>query len=395
MERWCGWVMVGVACLTPLLMWGGPLGFAPLLGLAGLLCLPVLRVREEDRPVAVILLVGLIWAALSSMWSPYKPEDVEGSVALKLALQLPLYWAAWCGARRAAPDLRRKALLIFGWGLAAVGVLMLIEGLTGGGVYLAIRDLAHDPIRPDLGRKNLAQGTFVMALLWPVATVGAMRSGATGWMVFPMIVGSGFMAFMFLSDAPVLAIGIAIFAGLAAWIWPRIAAETVGLFAAAFYLLMPAVMLGGRSLGRGYGIDAPFPDSWSQRLGYWSHAVDAIDAHPLKGWGLDASRMFSPGIQLHPHNGALQIWLELGVVGAIAAALFWALILRNLARERSDLTAAALTASATIYLLFGALNFGIWQEWWLALGALICVFGGLMSAPLPSKVRRSAAKSST
>ena len=70
---------------------------------------------------------------------------------------------------------------------------MLIEGLTGGGVYMTIRDLIHDPIRPDLGRKNLAQGTFVMALLWPVATVGAMRSGATGWIVFPMIIGAGFI----------------------------------------------------------------------------------------------------------------------------------------------------------------------------------------------------------
>lgn len=384
--------MIGVAGLTPLLAWLGPLGFAVLLALAGLLCLPAIRLRDEDRPVAVLLLAGLVWAALSSAWSPHRPEDLEGNVALKLSLQLPLYWAAWCGARRAAPDLRRRALLVFGWGLAALGVIMLVEGLTGGGVYLTIRDLIQDPIRPDLGRKNLAQSTFVMALLWPVATVGGMRAGAPSWLAFPMTIGAGYMAVAFLSDAPVLAIGVAMFAGLAAWIWPRNTAETIGLFAAAFYLLMPAVVLGGRSLGRGYGVDSPFPESWSQRLGYWGHAIDAIDAHPLRGWGLDASRMFSPGIQLHPHSGALQMWLELGVLGAIVAALFWALVMRGLNRERSDLTAAALTASATVYLLFGALNFGLWQEWWLALGALVCVFGGLMSAPLPGKLRRTAAK---
>ena len=134
------------------------------------------------------------------------------------------------------------------------------------------------------------------------------------------------------------------------------------------------------------------------RLGYWSNTVDAIAEKPLLGWGLDASRTFS-GVGLHPHNGALQAWLELGALGAAAAALFWAMSLRRLSREGRDLMAAAIAASAGLYLLFEAVGHGIWQEHWLAMGALAAIVGVLGSGPLAPwstrPNRRSAAKSST
>jgi hypothetical protein len=42
---------------------------------------------------------------------------------------------------------------------------------------------------------------------------------------------------------------------------------------------------------------------------------------------------------------------------------------------------AAVAASASVYLLFGALNFGVWQEWWLGLGALVAVVAALLLEP--------------
>jgi O-antigen ligase len=113
--------------------------------------------------------------------------------------------------------------------------------------------------------------------------------------------------------------------------------------------------------------------------------VDWTSEHPLRGWGLDASRAFSPGIQLHPHNGPLQVWLELGAVGALIAAAFWWLALSGLARPRANVAAAAATATAAVYLLFGAVNFGLWQEWWLALGALAAVVGATVARLPPAR----------
>ncbi len=394
-----GWALVGAAVLAPLAAWVGPLAFAPLMGLAGLFCLPALRVTDEDRPVAAALLFGLVWAAMSASWSAHQPDDLESSVALKLALQVPLYWAAWCGARRADPRLARLALTILAWGFGVLGLILLVEAVTGGAVYSALRAAIGDPTRPDLARKNLAQGSFAVALLWPVVAAGGVRAGQPWWLAIPAATGTALMAYLFLSDAPVLAVGLALLMGAAAWIFPRSAPKALALVAAGFFVLFPALALGARSLTRGLKLEIVPPESWAQRLGYWSHALDAIAWHPIRGWGLDASRAFSPHIVLHPHNGALQLWLELGLLGGVLAALFWAFLLRRLSRNRPDLVTTAACASAAVYLLFAAVNFGVWQEWWLGLGAFAAVVAGLASgvnpAPPAGEIRRTAAKTST
>ena len=371
--EWCGWVLVGVAGLTPWMAWLGPLGFAALMGLAGLLCLPAVRVPARQTPLAIILLLGLAWACLSTLWTAHRAQAVDESVALKLAVQLPLYFAAWCGARRADPVIAGLALRILAWGLAAYGGLLLVEAFTGGGVYQTLRALMDDPIRPDLGRKNIAQGSFVLALIWPVAAIAGLRGGAPLWLAVPMALGTVVVAQVFLSDAPVLAVGLAIGVGVVVWIWPRSAPKAMGLAAAGMMLVMPLLILAVRMAGAG----AHLPVSWDQRMGYWAFAMGRIADHPWRGWGLDASRAFSPEIQLHPHNGALQIWLELGAAGAVLAALTWAFVFRRLARdERSALTAAT-AGSAAVYLFFGLVSFGVWQEWWLALAALVAVIAAL------------------
>ncbi len=369
---WCGWVLVGVAALTPLVAWLGPLGFAALIGLAGLACLPAVRIAERDAPLALVLLLALAWAGLSMLWTVQRPDTIEDSVLLKLALQLVLYAAAWCGARRADPALSGLALRVLAWGLAAYGALLLVEAFTDGAVYRALRTALNDPIRPDLGRKNLAQGSFVLALLWPVAAAAGWRAGAPGWLALPMAAGTAVLAQRFLSDAPTLAVGFAIGAGALVWIWPRSAPKAMGLAAAGLVLTMPLLVLAARALGT-----AELPVSWAQRMGYWSHAIARITDHPFRGWGLDASRAFSPYIQLHPHNGALQLWLELGAIGAAAGALVWAFTFRRLARDERSLLTAATAGSAVVYLFFGLVSFGIWQEWWLALAALTAVIVAL------------------
>ena len=370
---WCGWVMVGVAGLTPWMAWLGPLGFAALMALAGLLCLPAVRIPARQTPLAIILLLGLAWAGFSTLWTAQRAQVVEDSVALKLAVQLPLYFAAWCGARRADPAIAGLALRILAWGLAAYGCLLLLEAFTGGGVYGTLRVLIEDPIRPDLGRKNIAQGSFVLALIWPVAAVAGLRAGAPLWLAVPMAVGTAVLAQGFLSDAPVLAVGLALGVGATVWIWPRSAPKAMGLAAAGMMLVMPLLILAVRMAGTG----AHLPTSWDQRMGYWAFTMGRIADHPWRGWGLDASRAFSPEIQLHPHTGALRMWLELGAVGAVLAALTWAFVFRRLARDERSLLTAGTAGSVAVYLFFGLVSFGVWQEWWLALAALVAVVAAL------------------
>jgi O-antigen ligase len=344
-----------------------------LLAVIGLFGLPVARLRREDMPLAVVLLLLVAWAAASSLWSPRRPEELEDVVALKLGFQFVLYWAAWQGARRADPALRRLALRVFAWGLAAYGVLLLVEAFTGGAIYQTLRSAVGDPIRPDLGRKNLAHGSFVLALLWPVAAAAGWRGGAPWWLAVPMAAGSAVLAQRFLSDAPVLAVGLAVAVGLLVWVWPRAAPKVLAAATAALVLLTPVALLALIQSGRPLNL----PLSWSERVGYWTYAVERIAEHPLRGWGLDASRTFGPAIGLHPHNGAIQAWLELGVLGASLLALAWAAGFHRLVRDERSVVSAAACGSAAVYLFFGAVSFGLWQEWWLALGALVCIIAAL------------------
>jgi exopolysaccharide production protein ExoQ len=116
--------------------------------------------------------------------------------------------------------------------------------------------------------------------------------------------------------------------------------------------------------------------SGGHRLLIWSFVGDRIAEHPLRGWGLDASRaipggrdLIRPGqtwLPLHPHNAPLQIWLELGVPGAVLFGLLggWLWLAVGSARWPRVYAAAACGSLATA-LLASAATYGIWQEWWL------------------------------
>ncbi|MEO8115860.1 MAG: O-antigen ligase family protein, partial [Phenylobacterium sp.] len=367
--EWCGWVLVAAAALTPLVGWLAPLGFAVLTALVGALTLPALRVKAKDRPVALALLAALAWAAVSTSWSPYHPKSPAGSTALKLAF----YWSAISAARRADPKLVRLAFRVLAWGMALLGLMMIAESVTGGEIYQRLHETFYQWIRPDLARKNLGQVTFVLALLWPLAAAGGIRAGAPAWLVLPMVAGVAAGGVVFQADAPAVSLALSLAVGLAVYRLPRAAPRVLAGVTAASFLVAPAIVWAVRDLADFRLLERDIPLSWTLRVGYWSHALDWIRAQPLRGWGLDASRAFSPGIQLHPHDAPLQIWLELGVVGAVAAAVVWGATLLRLSRRAPDLTAAAAAGSAVVYLLFAAFNFGVWQEWWLALGALVAV----------------------
>lgn len=367
---WCGWVLIAAAVLVPLLGWLAPRNFSVLIALVGLLCLPAARVSDADRPAALVLFAGLIWAAASTTWSPYHPTKPGNNTILKLAFELPLYWSAVSATRRADPVLRTRALHVLAWGCALFGLVLIAETLSNG-VFFKTLHVLYKPIRADIAESKIGHDTFVLGLLWPLAACGAPRR-FRAWLALAMFAGTASAALAFGSDAPVISLVVVPLTAAVVWRWPRGGPRAMALAAAALVLVTPAVVWAVRHYLDYAAIQAALPTTDSMRMGYWSHAIDWIALRPLRGWGLEASRMFGPGIVLHPHNIPLQIWMELGAVGAIVAAAFWGVTLIRLSRPRPSLAAAAAAASAAVYLLFG-LNYGVWQEWWLALGALVAM----------------------
>ena len=78
------------------------------------------------------------------------------------------------------------------------------------------------------------------------------------------------------------------------------------------------------------------------------------------------TQIYAEPIPLHPHNAFLQLWLELGVVGAGLLAFFLVKILILVQRvTRNHWEAAVCYGIFTSGLTISSLSYGIWQSWWL------------------------------
>ncbi|HEV2189070.1 MAG TPA: hypothetical protein VGR70_17805, partial [Stellaceae bacterium] len=102
-----------------------------------------------------------------------------------------------------------------------------------------------------------------------------------------------------------------------------------------------------------------------------------------------------PWLPLHPHNGALQIWLELGLPGALLFAGFVARLWLSLARAPwPRLFAAAAGGSLCVAQIVGLAAYGLWEEWWIGTQFLVLFLILVMSRvltpqPIPETPRGS------
>jgi exopolysaccharide production protein ExoQ len=133
--------------------------------------------------------------------------------------------------------------------------------------------------------------------------------------------------------------------------------------------------------------------SMPHRLEVWDFVADKILAKPVLGYGVESVRsmksdeimpMIKSDTILHPHNAFLQIWVEMGVLGAILGSafigfLFWQI--RSQRPENRPLYYAAMITSLSLL----ATGYGLWQSWQvgmlLSLAALSIIATRISAAP--------------
>jgi O-antigen ligase len=377
---WSGRYLLGiwilVAVLTPLAAFLGARGFAPVVGVAGFLCLPMVRLRLADT--AGLILFGLLveWALISALWSPAPlPHDLNQFgrfTGLHMAQELLFSGALIITARSLSPERARTALSWVGGGLMVLTTVLLFESLTDAWLLSTLQGLvgqrsnvAHWALR------TVAQGAYVLVMLfWPVS-IGLWAAGRR--LLAAVFVGGAVAALVLLpASAPIAAIlsSAAIF-GLVAWIG-RPAIIGVLTVAVAQIFAIPWLMRMWSQNGVFAALTPHLPASWAERVKIWTFVSERMTEKPVFGWGLDASRTFKGHIPLHPHDAPLQLWFELGAIGAVLGALIWAFIFWRFAEAapRRRLYAAAGCATAWSTLVIGAFSFSLWQEWWICLAAL-------------------------
>lgn len=366
-------VLAGSLFLTAVLALHAHRVAAPVLTLAGL-AVPLLAWIGGSRPAPdralALLFLGLFaWAALGLAWSI---DPLTGLDQLPRMAYLLLAGVAMTAVAAALPqaDARAatRALLA---GMAVAAALLVVEAASGG----AIKSLVSDKRYPVMALK--AGSTILALLLWPALaaliddgrrTAAAMLAAAVA---VPLAVLDGRAAFLAATA------GGAVF--LLAWRRPRATAYALSAVGVAGVLAAPFLVLDVAYPWLG-GLDGGelLPFSGRHRLEIWHFAAERILERPWTGWGLNVSRVFPGGdrildaatgamqMPLHPHNAALQWWLELGLPGAAAGAVAILLLARAALRLPTPAARAGGLALLTSGLVVSMLSYGAWQNWWLA-----------------------------
>lgn len=118
------------------------------------------------------------------------------------------------------------------------------------------------------------------------------------------------------------------------------------------------------------------------RLEIWDAIANKIMIAPFWGFGLenireselDMTHIYWPNESvLHPHNYALQLWVELGLLGVIAfLGLVWVALLKIGTKFSLPQQKCALALIVTIWGI-NLSAYGIWQGWWLGLTVLTII----------------------
>jgi O-antigen ligase len=369
------WIMLAI--LTPLSGFLGARGFAPEVGIAGLLCVPLARPRDTE--IAGLILFALLaeWALISAFWSPAPlPHDLHSLgrfTGLHVAQQVVYCGALIVTARTLPSPLAARALKWMAVGLLLLATILLFESLTDALARKTVERLAgqkpSDITHWEL--RAVAQGGYAMAaLFWPVSMALAAQRRRLMLAAFIVLC----LADLVLLDISALILSLLISAVvffLARW-RGRIVALACMAVAVLQTLLVPWLLLWMSRSGLSASLAPHLPKSWSARLRIWDFASTHMAQKPLFGWGLDSSRTFGNRIPLHPHDAALQLWFELGVPGALIGAAIWGFVFWRLVKAAPDRPRFAATGCAvgTVCLTIGAFSFGLWQEWWLCLMAL-------------------------
>jgi O-antigen ligase len=306
---------------------------------------------------------------------------------LHLAMQLAFSTAFVTALSRLDAAPARKVLGWMAVGFLIAPALLIEEGLTGARLFQALPALIGQPRREDWLPADLAQGSYVVAVVaWPLG-VALWRRGRP-LPALALAVFAPLTLVILRGLAPSLALAISLPVFLLALRGGRPVVRILGAATAAYVMLVPLAMLSASRNGLLGRFKAGAWPSWAERPRIWGFVAERWAEHPLRGAGLDASRTYPGVVPLHPHNGALQLWFELGLPGAVLGTLFWLWLWRRIGdcAERDRLHGAAASATATVYLVIGSISFGLWQEWWLCVGAFaiaLCVLLGKTLAAQP------------
>ncbi len=133
--------------------------------------------------------------------------------------------------------------------------------------------------------------------------------------------------------------------------------------------------------------------SWFQRgyvgnrLEIWDFVARKALESPFWGHGLETTRLITDfeaqnlyhkgDSVLHPHNFALQIWIEFGVIGVVMTIAGLVLLLKGMWSHLKPMQQQLFISMFLGTMTVAATGYGLWQSWWIGSFFLLTAYGML------------------
>jgi O-antigen ligase len=126
-------------------------------------------------------------------------------------------------------------------------------------------------------------------------------------------------------------------------------------------------------------METDLSNALKSRIEIWDFTARRAIEKPVLGWGVKSSpfipdrgevsvlyKIKEPIRHLHPHNGVLQIWLELGLVGVVILLSFLYALWRRIGAIRDENVMKFSILALAVGFLYVLPSFGIWQTWFMS-----------------------------
>ena len=352
---------------------------------------------QIDKATLLIAISTFGLALLSCIWAIDPADSLERSLKLIpifLSAVLLISFVKAQGLRFA--KLFAKLLII---SVLAGALYNAIELISDGWIYDALRGVEY------VEKENLShlnRGVVVITLL----LFSAFTALRFSYFVKPSInyaywigfIALTVIAFVF-SDSQSAQLAFAV--GLLAFVFfPANIKSSWRIFA----LILGAIILASPWIAQYLFALLPiyigdiewFQNSYSaNRLEIWDFVARYALENPLYGFGIEATKAVEDfdtrmlyhedTTVLHPHNFALQFWIEFGVIGA----LFISAVIYYLFHIASYLKAPAgklALASILAYMSVAATGYGFWQGWYLGLMIVMAAYCVILNKLVEDKI---------
>jgi len=380
-----------------------------LLSLADQLLRPALPRRPARFEAVFVALAAFAgWGLLSATWSLAPWHSL-----LKPAFLVLMLTAVWLALRGISTATRPVTHYLGEGALTAITIAYLLVAFEILTDQLITRSLLtafpslyanitkHVTVAADgsvlkISEANLNRRmTILVWLLWPAIMLAIHDPNRYRRVVAYVSLGFGAAIIFFYGShqtSQLALLGGLVVYGFANW-FNRAAVLMVvtGIWSAAVLLAVPiALLVFHANLHQANWLF----HSARHRVVIWGTAAEEVMRSPVIGVGADATRVamrkavsntvqakskrdlgrFESGYANHAHNVYLQVWYELGAIGALLFLSIGLLTLRAIAKLQASAQPAAISMFVTTSLLIG-FSYSMWQTWFIsALGLAIALF---------------------